>query len=257
MAKYDALKRYLGGLPVGEESVLLSFSQIEEIIGAALPASASRHRPWWANQEEGRRPHARAWMGAGWCVCSVDLGGGHVRLGRAMLTSSEPKAQQPTDAGSATQPTRARGARAPDTSSENRLNPARGKRFQLTAARVLGNWFGVEFETDVPIPIGDPPKLHRFDLVSPGADHVGECKSYTWTKTGNVPSAKMAFANEAVFYLQHLVDVAHRFVVLRRTTHPKRSETLADYYVRTYRHLIGNVLILELGADAACVRQLT
>ena len=39
----------------------MTFAEIEQILGAALPKSAYRYRPWWANQRAGTRVHARAW----------------------------------------------------------------------------------------------------------------------------------------------------------------------------------------------------
>ena len=54
----------------GTETVL-SFDEIETIIGRALPASAHRHRAWWANTD----PHSQAltWLSAGWKVEAADL----------------------------------------------------------------------------------------------------------------------------------------------------------------------------------------
>lgn len=50
---------------------LLSFEDIEQIIGATLPVSAYKHRSFWANdnQENG---HARSWMRAGYRVAYLD-----------------------------------------------------------------------------------------------------------------------------------------------------------------------------------------
>ena len=42
------------------------------------------------------------------------------------------------------------------------------------------------------VPVGNPPKEHRFDVVSADGDIIIECKCYTWTNGGNVPSAKMS-----------------------------------------------------------------
>jgi len=129
---------------------------------------------------------------------------------------------------------------------DNSLNPGKGRAFEILAAKQLGSHFGIEFELDVPIAIGSPPKLHRFDLVSADRAYVGECKSYTWTETGNMPSAKMAFLNEAVLYLSHLPTQTHRFIVMLFDLHPKRSESLVQYYIRTYRHLLSGIELFEL-----------
>ena len=64
MEKYRPLERYLS--EQREESCTLTFSEIEGLIGAPLPASAKAHPPWWGND----RTHvqARSWMRAGWTV---------------------------------------------------------------------------------------------------------------------------------------------------------------------------------------------
>ena len=140
--------------------------------------------------------------------------------------------------------------------SSNRLNPERGRAFQKRASEVLSQHFGVDFRSDYPIAIGTPPKEHKFDLVSIEQRYVGECKNYSWTESGNVPSAKMGFVNEAVFYLLHLPRGVHRFVVMRRDTRPKHSETLAEYYYRTYNHLLDDVFVIELDVETGNLKEL-
>ncbi len=71
VGKYDPLRSYLESQ--SDRNVTLSFDQLERILGFELPASASRHRPWWANEREGQHSHARSWMGCGWRVSYVDL----------------------------------------------------------------------------------------------------------------------------------------------------------------------------------------
>lgn len=70
MRKYKPLQFHLerrGGRPE-----MLTFEDIEAIIGKALPVSASKHRSFWANDNQDHHPHARAWMGAGYRVAYVD-----------------------------------------------------------------------------------------------------------------------------------------------------------------------------------------
>ena len=70
MRKYRALQAHLerrNGRPE-----MLTFEDIEAIIGAGLPRSATVHRAFWANDNEGYHSHARAWMGAGYRVAYVD-----------------------------------------------------------------------------------------------------------------------------------------------------------------------------------------
>lgn len=82
----------------------------------------------------------------------------------------------------------------------NSDNPRRGAVFQR---QVLG-WFqkeyGSEFELEKKIPIGNPAKDHKFDIVDAASTIAIECKRYTWTETGNVPSAKMGFMEDVSKY---------------------------------------------------------
>jgi|ERR1700676_330858 len=138
--------------------------------------------------------------------------------------------------------------------SPNSLNPSKGRDFQTLAARVLETELGVRFLIDRAIPIGSPPKLHRFDLVSDDERFVGECKNYSWTETGNMPSAKMAFLNEAVLYLSLLPKSTQKFIVMRLDAHPKRG-TLLEYYLRTFRHLLSGVAFYEIDLSTGVARQ--
>ncbi len=61
--------------------VVLTFREIERILGRDLPASARKHRAWWSN-ESGSHIHARGWIDAGWSVESVDFNAGEVGFGR-------------------------------------------------------------------------------------------------------------------------------------------------------------------------------
>ena len=71
MSKYAALGNHLRRK--NEKVVILSFSEIERIIGAPLPGSATAYRQWWANSPN-NHPQARAWTSAGYTVVSVQLG---------------------------------------------------------------------------------------------------------------------------------------------------------------------------------------
>lgn len=71
--KYYPLFEFLRGQTKNRQSIELTFAKIEEIIGAALPASARTSRSWWANSQTSSRVQAAAWMEAGYHVDSVDL----------------------------------------------------------------------------------------------------------------------------------------------------------------------------------------
>lgn len=129
--------------------------------------------------------------------------------------------------------------------NSNSENTNVGKRFQEMVKEWFENSMTCEFETERKIAIGNPAKLHSFDISNKEENVVIECKCYTWTETGNVPSAKMGFTNEAAFYLSFLPDSVDKSIVMLRAKHPKRTETLAEYYFRTNRHLLGKIKILE------------
>ena len=65
MAKYDPLEAYLRRRAGAE--LELSFADIERIVGAMLPNSASRPQ-WWANETDPASSHVqcRAWRHAGY-----------------------------------------------------------------------------------------------------------------------------------------------------------------------------------------------
>ena len=138
----------------------------------------------------------------------------------------------------------------------NSMNTAKGRDFQTKAAEILARHFKVGFRTEYPVPIGNPSKEHKFDLVSDDLYYIGESKNYSWTEGGNVPSAKMGFLNEAVFYLQHLPKDKKRFVVMRKDIDTKHTESLAEYYYRTNRHLLNGVLIFEIDVITETIREL-
>lgn len=113
MSKYDPLRDYLAGLD--QASVTMSFEGVEELVGP-LPASARKHRPWWANDS---KVEAQAWRAAGWHVDTVDqrrervvfaigrVGGSHLEArtgsqstpleGPEPAQGTEPTSAAPTD----------------------------------------------------------------------------------------------------------------------------------------------------------------
>ena len=82
MSKYDPLCYYL--LSVNTDTVTLTFSEIERIIGDDLPPSAFTWREWWGNDVT----HSQAmsgWLAADWHSVLIDVPGKAVtfrRMGR-------------------------------------------------------------------------------------------------------------------------------------------------------------------------------
>ncbi len=132
----------------------------------------------------------------------------------------------------------------------NNENSHIGKRFQEAVCLKLNDAYNQQFETEIAIAIGSPQKLHRFDIVNSDQSIVCECKCYTWTNSGNVPSAKLGSINEAAFYLSFLPENTLRIIALLQSKHPNKKETLAEYYFRTYHHLLGNIKIFEFSPNS-------
>ena len=137
----------------------------------------------------------------------------------------------------------------------NRDNPRIGSEFQRQVLNWFTNEYNSAFNMEVEIPIGSrlidisEYKSHRFDIASDDLSTVIECKRYTWTESGNVPSAKMGFVNEAAFYLSLLKSTRYKYIAMLKSYNPKRNETLAEYYYRTNKHLLGDIIIAEYDPD--------
>lgn len=69
MSKYAPLENRLSGLE--EDSLTLSYEDIEKTLGFKLPSSAYKHRAWWSN---GKKGGSKFWLRVGWMVESVRLG---------------------------------------------------------------------------------------------------------------------------------------------------------------------------------------
>ena len=70
MKKYEPLGKYLEGS--NKQSVALTFSDIEKIIGDELPVSANQ-RQFWENNKNHGHGQAIAFMGAGYKVIECHL----------------------------------------------------------------------------------------------------------------------------------------------------------------------------------------
>lgn len=71
-SRYTSFALWLQGQAGSVDRVMLSFEEIEEIIGTQLPPSAFRRREWWANDSVGHVQSIQ-WLSAGWRVASKNL----------------------------------------------------------------------------------------------------------------------------------------------------------------------------------------
>ena len=70
MTKYAALEAYLR--ESGQDAVPMTFADIARVIGADLPPSAFKHRPWWSNNPS-NSSITRSWLEAGYRTENVDM----------------------------------------------------------------------------------------------------------------------------------------------------------------------------------------
>jgi len=98
-------------------------------------------------------------------------------------------------------------------------NTERGKLFQLRCRDALKRTLGREIDLEVPLEIGG--KVHSFDLATRERDFVAECKSFAFTATGNIPSAKITTLREAAMYLRSIREEVVRVLIVKEDPHPK------------------------------------
>jgi hypothetical protein len=77
--KYELLAAHLRAQTGAR--VVMTFADVAAAAGGALPASAYRHRPWWANSRA-QHAQARAWLDAGFRTEDVDMEGQRVVFAR-------------------------------------------------------------------------------------------------------------------------------------------------------------------------------
>ncbi len=85
MGKYDPLRRFLEVAAPDVPEITLSFRQIEQILGDALPYTARHQVSWWANElRSGTHPQSSSWLDAGWEVDTVERDPEWVRFRRSL-----------------------------------------------------------------------------------------------------------------------------------------------------------------------------
>ena len=81
--KYLPLDEYFGQQPASKQEILLTFEQVEAILGSPLPKSATRLTTWWTNVQPKIQSHRTAWLNHGWVVEDFDLEARQVKFIRA------------------------------------------------------------------------------------------------------------------------------------------------------------------------------
>lgn len=189
MGKYSALAEYLRGQAAKQE-VLLTFKEIENILGFELPTSAKRHRCWWANDES----HVQAkegWMNAGWVVKTVNLKEEKATfsLKPEIKLLAEPKTQ---------------------AKIYGRQN------FAEYAGEIMSRHFGVKLS---PKKRPEWPKL--FDMVSSNASIVGEA-AFIATEKARITPGTLAHITEMIWMLEK-IDAKTKFIAFGGNEKPPKE----------------------------------
>ncbi len=90
----------------------------------------------------------------------------------------------------------------------------------------------------IDIGVGAHKKPHEFDLGAKLPKVLVECKSHTWTKGANVPSAKITTWDQAMYYFSMSPRNFRKMFCVLRDERLTTGETLAAYYIRLRYHLI-------------------
>jgi len=115
-----------------------------------------------------------------------------------------------------------------------------GKDFELLAQSFFQLKEGLSLIRGLKVDVGVEAikKAHAFDLGCLKQKILVECKSHRWTSGANVPSAKLTVWNEAMYYFVASPAGFRKIMFVLNDFSEKRKETLAEYYIRTYKHLI-------------------
>jgi len=113
-----------------------------------------------------------------------------------------------------------------------------GSAFEDYVKTFLKRTEGIDLINSFPVKVGvgDLKKTHKFDLGNDNPQILIECKAHKWTESGNVPSAKMTIWNEAMYYFA--IAPANYRKILFVLKNERRGQTLGEYYVKMYNHLI-------------------
>ncbi len=115
-------------------------------------------------------------------------------------------------------------------------NANAGREFEQ-AAQLFFARQGIDLNSNFGVEVGfSKKKIRKFDLGSSDPAVVVECKSHNWTQGGNIPSAKITVWNESMLYFHIVPDRYRKILLVLRSV--RSNQSLAEYYLRNYGHLI-------------------
>jgi hypothetical protein len=120
------------------------------------------------------------------------------------------------------------------------------------ASQIFFEARGIKLTRGFVAPVGFKVKKdHKFDLGSEEPPILVECKSYTWTATGNSPSAKIRGMNEVMLLFNVAPPHYKKILFVLKHLHLRSKVSLAAHYIKNQGHLIGpGVEVWEFDLDA-------
>ena len=121
-------------------------------------------------------------------------------------------------------------------------NTQAGKDFENKILFFLEN-NGITVEPQTKVEIGiNAKKEHAFDFGNNSI--LVECKSQTWTETGNAPSAKIKNWSDAMFSFYLAPKKYKKLFFVEMSFNQKYCKTLLEYFINHYFYLIPSDVIL-------------
>ena len=117
----------------------------------------------------------------------------------------------------------------------------------------------VQLDRRFKLPVGFTKLKDRiFDLGLEDPPMLIECKASSWTRSDYVPSGKLHAWNEAMLYFSLAPSKYRKVLCVKRAYSKKKKQTLGEYYVKTYGHLIPpDVAVIEIDGRSAKVLHTT
>ena len=108
--------------------------------------------------------------------------------------------------------------------------------------RLAGEFFEKEFGTRLfpqwPVHL-ENGRTHRFDFSSEDERIVVQCKSLTWTKSGNYPSGKLAEEQRAIHMLQE--SNAFRKIIVFDDHFNLKRQSFVEVFVRRNKDSLSGI----------------
>ena len=82
-SKYLPLDEWFRKQPLIAKQIEMTFDEVEAILGAPLPVSATKLKTWWTNVQPKIQSHRTAWLNNGWTVAESDQQARRVKFVRA------------------------------------------------------------------------------------------------------------------------------------------------------------------------------